>query len=237
MIILPAIDVIGGQPVRLYQGDYGKKEVVGTSIRDVAASFEEAGASYLHIVDLDGAKTGRPVNREEIFRAARSVSMPAELGGGIRTMDDIDQCLSSGIDRVILGTSAVKDEQLLIEAVRRYGERIAVGIDCLNGYVKIDGWLEGSSLYYTDFAKHMEEIGVRTVIVTDISRDGTLTGPAFDMLETLRKSTGLQIIASGGIHHIDDIRRLRSMDLYGAIIGKALYAGRIDLKEALKVAV
>ena len=235
MIILPAIDIIGGQPVRLYQGDYEQKEVVGDDVLQLASRFVKEGASYLHLVDLDGAKAGKRINDTIIIDTAKQLSIPVEVGGGIRTMDDIAYYIEHGVDRVILGTSAMEDEKMLKEAVHRFGEHIAVGIDCKDGYVYGRGWLQSSTLYYIDFAKHLQELGVQSVIVTDISKDGTLQGPNVEMLQKLKDQVQMQIIASGGIRDIEDIRKLKAMDLYGAITGKAMVHGTLNLKEAIAV--
>ena len=231
MIILPAIDIIDRKPVRLYQGDYAQKEIVGSSVMELAKNFEQSGAEYIHLVDLDGAKEGKRVNQE----TAHALDVPVEVGGGIRTMAQIESYLENGIDRVILGTSAMEDPQLLQDALRRYGERIAVGIDCRDGLVYGRGWLEASELHYITFAKQLEEMGVQTVIVTDISKDGTLSGPNTDMLAALKEQSGMRIIASGGIRSIEDIAALKQLGLYGAITGKAMYHGTLDLKAAISL--
>ena len=235
MIILPAIDIIDRKPVRLYQGDYAQKEIVGSSVMELAKNFEQSGAEYVHLVDLDGAKEGKRVNHEIILETAHALDVPVEVGGGIRTMAQIESYLENGIDRVILGTSAMEDPQLLQDALRRYGERIAVGIDCRDGLVYGRGWLEASELHYITFAKQLEEMGVQTVIVTDISKDGTLSGPNTDMLAALKEQSGMRIIASGGIRSIEDIAALKQLGLYGAITGKAMYHGTLDLKAAISL--
>ena len=235
MIILPAIDIIDRKPVRLYQGDYAQKEIVGSSVMERAKNFEQSGAEYIHLVDLDGAKEGKRVNHEIILETAHALDVPVEVGGGIRTMAQIESYLENGIDRVILGTSAMEDPQLLQDALRRYGERIAVGIDCRDGLVYGRGWLEASELHYITFAKQLEEMGVQTVIVTDISKDGTLSGPNTDMLAALKEQSGMRIIASGGIRSIEDIAALKQLGLYGAITGKAMYHGTLDLKAAISL--
>ncbi|HIY90730.1 MAG: 1-(5-phosphoribosyl)-5-[(5-phosphoribosylamino)methylideneamino]imidazole-4-carboxamide isomerase [Merdibacter sp.] len=235
MIILPAIDIIDRKPVRLYQGDYAQKEIVGSSVMELAKNFEQSGAEYIHLVDLDGAKEGKRVNHEIILETAHALDVPVEVGGGIRTMAQIESYLENGIDRVILGTSAMEDPQLLQDALRRYGERIAVGIDCRDGLVYGRGWLEASELHYITFAKQLEEMGVQTVIVTDISKDGTLSGPNTDMLAALKEQSGMRIIASGGIRSIEDIAALKQLGLYGAITGKAMYHGTLDLKAAISL--
>lgn len=233
MIILPAIDIIDQAPVRLYQGDYNQKEVVGSSVLEIARMFEACQASYIHMVDLDGAKAGHKKNAELICQVARSVQVPVEVGGGIRTMEDIEYYLSRGVQRVILGTAAIHDRNLLKEAIERYKEKIAVGLDCKDGYVCGSGWLETSELYYVDFARELEKMGVQTIIFTDISKDGTLQGPNLSMLKTLKEAVSMQITASGGIRDLEHIRALKQLGLYGAITGKAIYADTLDLKEAI----
>lgn len=235
MIILPAIDIIDGKPVRLYQGDYDKKEIVAEDIFETAKSFEEMGADYLHLVDLDGAKDGNTKNHELVIKIANMLNIPVELGGGIRSFETIKYLLDNGVSRVILGTIAMEDEELLKRAVDTYGEKIAVGIDCKDGKVYGRGWLEGSNLDYIDFAKKMEEVGVKNIIVTDISKDGTLEGPNVEMLKILKETVNIDITASGGIRDIGNIKDLMKLDLYGAITGKAIYAGTLSLEQAIKV--
>ena len=235
MIILPAIDIIDKKPVRLYQGNYDQKEIVGSSVLELARNFEKTGAKYIHLVDLDGAKAGMRVNQEVILETAHALSIPVEVGGGIRSMAQIESYLEHGIDRVILGTSAMEDQQLLKDALARYGERIAVGIDCRDGFVYGRGWLEASALHYISFAKELEQLGVRTVIVTDISKDGTLSGPNVEMLARLKEQVSMRIIASGGIRSIEDIAALKQLGLYGAITGKAMYHGTLDLNTAISL--
>lgn len=235
MLILPAIDIIDGKPVRLYKGDYSKKETVGEDIIDIAIRFQKEGAEYLHLVDLDGAKTGKKCNSEIIVKVAKVLEIPVEVGGGIRSMKEVEFYLDNGISRVILGTAAIEDEKFLKEAVNKYGEKIAVGLDCKDGYAYGRGWLEGSEKEYIDFAKHLESIGVKTIIFTDISKDGTMEGPNLDMLNKLKKSININIIASGGIKDIDHIRKIRNLNIYGAITGKAMYAKTLDLSEAILV--
>ncbi len=233
MIILPAIDIIDQAPVRLYQGDYDKKEVVGKSVLEIARMFEKAGAEYIHLVDLDGAKEGEKKNAALICQVAQAVQVPCEVGGGIRTMDDISFYLDQGLSRVILGTAAIHNPDLLKEAIQKYGDKIAVGMDCKNGIVCGSGWLEDSEYNYLDFAKKMEAMGVSTLIFTDISKDGTLMGPNLEMLKELKKTVSMNITASGGIRDLTHIQALKQLDLYGAITGKAIYADTLDLKEAI----
>ena len=235
MIILPAIDMMGGLPVRLYQGEYDSASQVADDVVTTAISFANAGAEWIHMVDLDGAKTGQKENARKIVETAEKVSVPIEVGGGIRTMDDIRWYLDHGVSRVILGTAAIENRALLEEAVSVYGEKIAVGIDCKNGYPCARGWLSQSSCSYLDFAKDLESVGVSTIIVTDIAKDGTLQGPNLEMLKTLQENVSMNIIASGGIANIEHIRALAQMNLYGAITGKAVYSGTLDLKEAIAV--
>lgn len=235
MLILPAIDIIDGKPVRLYQGDYNKKEIVAEDILETARSFEKAGAEFIHLVDLDGAKKGELVNGDSIIKVAQTLNMKVEVGGGIRIYETIKYLIDNGISRVILGTSAMEDEELLKRAINDFGDKIAVGIDCKDGYAYGRGWLEGSSLYYIDFAKKLESLGVKNVIVTDISKDGTLQGPNVDMLRELKENVNMDITASGGIRDIDNIKALNDLDLYGAITGKAIYAGTLSLDEAIKL--
>lgn len=235
MIILPAIDIIDGKPVRLYQGDYNKKEIVADDIFETAKSFEKLGAEYLHLVDLDGAKDGSNKNHDLVIKIANMLKIPVELGGGIRSFETIKYLLDNGVSRVILGTIAMEDEELLKKAVKEYGEKIAVGIDCKNGKVYGRGWLAGSNLDYIEFAKKMESMGVKNIIVTDISKDGTLEGPNVEMLKQLKQIVNIDITASGGIRDLDNIKELSEIDLYGAITGKAIYAGTLSLEEAIKI--
>lgn len=235
MIILPAIDIIDGKPVRLYQGDYNKKEIVADDIFETAKSFERAGAEYVHLVDLDGAKSGGNENHELVIKIAKELNIPVELGGGIRSMDTIKYLLENGVSRVILGTIAIEDENLLKTAVNTYGEKIAVGIDCKDGKVYGRGWLEGSNLDYLDFAKKMEKIGVKNIIVTDISKDGTLQGANVEMLKKLKATVDIDITASGGVSDLNNIKELMEIGLYGAITGKAIYAGTLSLEEAIRI--
>lgn len=235
MIIIPAIDIIDGKPVRLYQGDYEKKEIVAEDILETAKSFENLGAEYLHLVDLDGAKQGCLVNSEIIIKVANTLKIPVEVGGGIRNYETIEYLINNGVSRVILGTSAMENRELLIRAVKNYGSKISVGIDCKDGYACARGWLEESSLYYIDFAKKLKNIGVDNIILTDISKDGTLEGPNLEMLKSLKEEVDIKITASGGIRDISNIKELKRMDLYGAITGKAIYSNTLSLKEAIKL--
>lgn len=233
MIILPAIDILDHAPVRLYQGDYDQKETVGESILDIAKTFEKEGACYVHMVDLNGAKEGKKCNQEVIIEVANAISIPVEVGGGIRSMEDVASYLEHGVARVILGTAALEDEAFLKQAIHTYQEKIAVGIDCKDGFVCGNGWLSESQWNYIDFAKKMEELGVQTIIVTDISKDGTMMGPNVEMLKALKQTVNMQIIASGGIKDITHIEALKQLEIYGAITGKAMYAKTLSLPEAI----
>ena len=235
MIVIPAIDILDGVGVRLYQGKYEQKDVVASSVEEMGLYFANMQAPYLHMVDLNGAKSGTRENAKIIVECAKKIDIPIEVGGGIRTMEDIAFYLEQGIARVILGTSALKDRMFLEQALNRYADRIVVGIDCKDGYVQAQGWLESSDVYYLDFAKEMEKLNVKTIIVTDISKDGTLAGPNYEMLKRLQETVNIDIIASGGIKNIEHIKRLNSMRLYGAITGKAIYAKTLDLNEAWKI--
>ena len=233
MIILPAIDMMGGLPVRLYQGAYESAAQVADDVLKTALSFEQAGAEWIHMVDLDGAKTGKKENAQKIVEVAQNVRIPIEVGGGIRSMEDIEWYLDRGVARVILGTAAIENKDLLKEAVSRYSEKIAVGIDCKDGIPQARGWLTSSTCNYVDFAKELEKTGVSTIIVTDIAKDGTLQGPNLEMLKTLQENVAMQIIASGGVADLSHIEALAKMNLYGAITGKAVYGGTLDLKQAI----
>ena len=239
MIIFPAIDIIGGQCVRLVKGDYATAQKVAEDPLETAKQFEAAGAEWIHMVDLDGAKAGYPVNTEIYRNIAQNTHLKVEVGGGIRTLDTIRAYLELGIERVILGSAALKDPQLVADAVQQFGaEKIVVGIDAKNEMVAAEGWLETSGVHYIDLAKEMIRIGVTTFIFTDISKDGTLSGVNADQLRKLAEATKGQcnIVASGGVHTIDDIVICRDLGLYGTIAGKSLYQGTLDLKEAIAAA-
>ena len=233
MIILPAIDIKDGKCLRLVKGEYATAHQVAGSPCDTAASFRAAGAAWIHMVDLDGAKEGKPVNTEIFERVAKESGLKVEVGGGIRHMKTIEQFLEKGISRVILGSVAVKNPDLVKEAVKEFGEKIAVGIDAKNGMVATEGWLEKSDVTYTDLALAMEDAGVRTIIYTDISRDGTLTGVNTEQLGNLNRTVSCNIIASGGVSSIVDIENCIDLNLYGCICGKAVYTGALNLAEAI----
>ncbi|NLZ48147.1 MAG: 1-(5-phosphoribosyl)-5-[(5-phosphoribosylamino)methylideneamino]imidazole-4-carboxamide isomerase [Clostridiales bacterium] len=235
MIIIPAIDIRQGKCVRLYQGDFSKPTKVAEDPVEVAEKFQETGAQYIHMVDLDGALEGRTVNEDIIINVVSRVKVPVELGGGIRDLRTIDRLINKGISRVILGSVALKNTQMVMEAVKEFGQHIAVGIDAKNGKVSIEGWLNTSNVNYIDFALKMEDIGVDNIIFTDISRDGTLKGPNLEQLQALKEKVSCKVTASGGIKDLEDIKALKAMELYGAITGKAIYDGTLSLAEALKV--
>ena len=236
MDIYPAIDLYGGKAVRLYKGDYAQMTVYSSCPADVARDFAAAGASHIHLVDLEGAKTGAPANLAVIRRILGAAPLFSEVGGGIRTMDAVEQYLSIGVNRVILGTAAVSDPAFLKEALSRYGEKIAVGVDLKDGYVAIKGWTETSALTADAFLARMQALGVKTVICTDISRDGAMQGTNRGLYRQLSEQFAIQLIASGGVSSLEDVAALKAMGLYGAIIGKAYYTGAIDLKQAVEVA-
>ncbi len=236
MLIYPAIDMIGGKAVRLYKGDYAQLTVYNDDTLAVANDFKAAGATHIHLVDLEGAKNGGTPNFDYVCRIKRESGLFCEVGGGVRDMDVIEKYVGSGIDRVILGTAAVTEEGFVKKAVEKYGEKIAVGIDIKDGYVAIRGWTETSAIRALDFCAEMQKIGVATVICTDISKDGAMIGTNHELYKTLQSRFDIDIIASGGVSSIDDVKRLRELDLYGAIIGKAYYTGAISLPEAIEVA-
>jgi phosphoribosylformimino-5-aminoimidazole carboxamide ribotide isomerase len=232
--IIPAIDIKDGRCVRLYQGDFDRMTVFANDPVAMAQHWAELGAERLHVVDLDGAKIGRPSNAQIVFAIVRSVGIPVELGGGLRDRTSVDAALRLGVDRVILGTAAIKTPELIDELVERYGERIAVGVDARMGWVAGHGWQETSQIQATDLVQRMGDAGVRHVIYTDIIRDGTLQGPNIDALVDLVALGGPSIIASGGVGSIDDLLRLAEAGASGAIVGQALYSGVLDLPMALQ---
>jgi len=236
MLIFPAIDLYDGKAVRLYKGDYAQMTVYSENPIEIARDFEAAGATHIHMVDLEGARDGSTPNLAIVADVAQNTSLFVEIGGGIRDMETVERYLSVGVGRVILGTAAVSDEGFLRAAVAKHGERIAVGADVKDGYVAIKGWLEQSAFTLEAFLEKMQMIGVRTVICTDISRDGAMRGTNLALYKQLSEQFDLHIVASGGVSSMEDVRALRRMDLYGAIIGKAYYTGAIDLKEAIEVA-
>lgn len=235
MIIFPAIDIIDGKPVRLFKGDFSTAEQVADDALKTALSFQNAGCEWIHMVDLDGSLKKEPVNSEVFVTVAKETGLKVELGGGIRTMKDIELYLENGIERVILGSVALKNPELVKDAVAEYGEKIAVGIDAKNGYAATEGWVEKSDIYFTELAKRMEDVGVKTIIYTDIGRDGTLSGPNISQLVEINEAVGCNITASGGVTKITDILALRDKGLYGAICGKSIYSKTLDLREAVEV--
>lgn len=231
MIIFPAIDIRGGQCVRLMQGDFNRETVYGSSPADMAKKWEEDGAKYIHVVDLDGAKDGEGKNLSAIEEIVKAVSIPVQLGGGIRTINYINKLIEVGVSRVILGTAVVEKEGFVEEAVLKYKDKIAVSLDAKNGYVATKGWTNVTDILALDIAKKLENIGVKTIIYTDISKDGMLIGPNFNETDYLNKSVNINIIASGGVSTVEDVKRLTDMNIYGAIIGKALYDNKVSLKD------
>lgn len=236
MLIFPAIDLYEGKAVRLYKGNYEEMTVYSTDPVSVARDFKAQGAEQMHTVDLEGARDGGTPNLGIIERIVSETGLFVECGGGLRDMASIDRAFSSGVGRVILGTAAVSDETLLADAVRKYGEKIAVGADLRDGKVAIKGWREDSGITAEDFLRRIEALGVRTVICTDISRDGAMRGANAELYERLQREFGLELIASGGVSSMEDVARLRALGLYGAIIGKAYYTGDISLRAAVEAA-
>lgn len=236
MYVLPAIDIIDGKCVRLQRGDYATAQKVADDPISTAMAFKDIGATWMHVVDLDGAKVGKTINADIILEAKRQSGLIVEVGGGIRDMASIDFYINSGIDRVILGSAALKNQQLVIDAVNNYGaDKIAVGIDAKNGMVCAEGWLDESEVNYIELAKKMEQIGIKRIIFTDISKDGMLSGPNLNQLDELKASVSCGIIASGGISTLVDIINLAKLDIYGAIVGKAVYTGDLDLGAAIEI--
>ncbi len=236
MKIFPAIDLYGEKAVRLYQGDYKEMTVYSDDPLSVAKDFENCGAEFIHLVDLEGAKDGTTPNFEIVKKISDNTSLFTEIGGGIRSMETVRKYLDSGVGRVILGTAAVKDEVFLKKALLEYGDRIAVGVDIKNGFVAIKGWREVAEYTTFEFCEKMQNLGVKTIICTDISKDGAMQGTNRILYQELSERFSVDIIASGGVSSIDDIKALKEMKIFGAIIGKAYYTGAMDLREAIKVA-
>ena len=233
MVILPAIDIKDGKCVRLVQGKYESAYTVAESAADTAKAFEAMGATWLHMVDLDGAKEAVPVNTDMIFDVLKQCNLKVELGGGIRNMETIDYYMDHGISRIILGSAALNNPALVKEAVAKYGDKIAVGIDAIDGNVAAEGWTQTSTVNYIDLAKHMEDAGVKYIVFTDISRDGMMDGPNFTMLDKLNRSVSCKVIASGGVSSLTDIVVLTALKLHGAICGRALYTRDLSLRQAV----
>ena len=236
MYIIPAIDLIDGKAVRLQKGDYNKVTVYSDSPAEVAESFERDGAKMLHVVDLDGAKDGTTANFDTVKEIIRRTGLSVEIGGGVRNIERVKKYIDIGVDRVIIGTAAITNPDFLKEAVKLYGEKIVVGVDVKDGYVAIKGWLEVSEVSCNDFCEHLCELGVKTVICTDISKDGMMSGTNLELYRDLSHRFGMNIIASGGVSSLDDVRALKQMNIYGAILGKALYTGAVKLTDAVSVA-
>lgn len=236
MIILPAIDLLGRKAVRLLKGDYNQVTVYSDSPLEVAEKFKSLGTTHIHMVDLDGAKYGTAPNMDIVAEVAEKTGLFIEIGGGIRSMETVKKYIDAGISRVILGTAAICDEDFLKEAVKAYGEKIAVGADVKDGKIAVKGWLEQSDVTLDEFFLKMQDLGVKNIICTDISRDGAMRGTNLELYRELSAKYSLDITASGGVSSIEDVKRLREMNLYGAIIGKAYYTGAVDLEEAIEVA-
>lgn len=236
MILFPAIDLFEGKAVRLFRGDYTQMTVYSEHPEEIAKDFAACGATHAHLVDLEGARSGGTPNLPAVLKIRESTGLFCEIGGGIRSMEVADRYLDAGLDRVILGTAAVENEGFLRAAVEKHGNRIAVGADIRDGFVAVRGWTEQSGVTLEAFCEKMQEIGVATVICTDISRDGAMRGTNREMYRMLSERFRLQITASGGVSSLADVQSLRNMNLYGAIIGKAYYTGDIDLKKAMEIA-
>ncbi len=234
MILFPAIDIKDGKCVRLTQGDYNQQKIYSDSPINVARQWEKQGADFIHIVDLDGAKSGISANQSLIEEIASISPIPVQVGGGIRSLETIKRYVEAGVERVIIGTAAIADRPFLQEAVKLYKDRIAVSLDARNGFVATNGWTETSTIRAIDLVKELEEIGVETIVYTDILKDGMLQGPNLEELEAMNQATNLNVIASGGVTTKEDIQQLRNLQLYGAIIGKALYDGTLSFEDIVK---
>lgn len=235
MIIFPAIDIMDGKPVRLLRGDFATVEQVAEDVLTTAKQFARMGCTWVHMVDLDGSLQKKPVNTDPILQVVEHTPLKVEVGGGIRTMEDIAFYLDRGVDRVILGSVALKNPELVQQAVDAYGDKIAVGIDAKQGMVATEGWTEDSQMDFIDLAKAMEKMGVATIIYTDIGRDGTLSGPDVQGLDRLNKAVGCNVIASGGVTTITDILVMKDKKMYGTICGKCIYKKTLDLREAVGI--
>lgn len=234
MIIFPAIDILKGKCVRLIQGDYNQEKVYGDSPVAMAKKWEEKGAEYIHIVDLDGAKSGDSINKSVIKEIAENVNIPIQVGGGIRSLDIISFYLNSGVSRVIIGTAAIQDPEFLKEAVNQYGDKIAVSLDARNGFIATDGWTDTSEVKAIDLVKQLEQIGLKTIVYTDIAKDGMLQGPNLEEQRAINDATSMNLIASGGVTTKEDVNNLQTLNLYGTIIGKALYDGKLDFETVVE---
>lgn len=236
MRLFPAIDLYDGKAVRLYKGNYDELTVYSENPIEIARDFEKCGAEYIHIVDLEGARDGTTPNLNIVKQIAQETSLFCEIGGGIRNMQTVDAYINCGVNRIILGTAAVNDTLFLKQAIEKYGSQIAVGVDIKDGFVAIKGWTEKSNFSCFEFCQMMQDLGVKTLICTDISKDGAMKGTNRELYKDLSERFSIDITASGGVSSLEDIKALKDMNLYGAIIGKAYYIGAIDLKEALEVA-
>ena len=236
MIIFPAIDLYGGKAVRLFKGDYNQMTVYSDNPVAVALDFKSKGAEWIHLVDLEGAKNGLTPNIETVKNIVENSNLKVEIGGGIRSLETADKYVNIGVSRVILGTSAVTDRAFLISAIKKYGDKIAVGVDIKDGFVAIKGWTEKSQFTALEFCKQMQDLGVKTIISTDISKDGAMQGANHDLYKELSEKLDINIIASGGVSSMEDIIKLKKQGVYGSIIGKAYYTKAIDLEQAVKVA-
>lgn len=234
MIIFPAIDILKGKCVRLIQGDYNKEVVYDDSPVKMAQQWEAKQAEFIHIVDLDGAKSGQSINESIIIDIAKSVNVPIQVGGGIRSMETVQTYLDNGVNRVIVGTAAIENPDFLKEAVETYGERIVVSLDAKEGYVATDGWTDTSDVRALDIVKDLEKLGVKTIVYTDIAKDGMLQGPNLAEQQAINEATTIDVIASGGVTTREDVDQLKQLDLYGAIVGKALYDGKVTFEELIK---
>lgn len=236
MVIYPAIDIYEGKAVRLFKGDYARMEVFSENPIEVAKDFKNCGATHIHLVDLEGAKSGETPNFDTVMKIRSSTDLFCEIGGGIRNMETVEKYLENGIDRVILGTAAVNDRKFLEKAVGKYKDRIAVGVDIKDGFVAIKGWTEKSSMEAFAFCKDMQSLGVSTLICTDISKDGAMKGTNHELYKSLSEQLYMNIIASGGVSSMEDVKKLRALSIHGAIIGKAYYTKAIDLRKAVEEA-
>lgn len=236
MLILPAIDLYQGQAVRLLRGDYENMTFYDKEPLNTAEKFEASGAKWLHIVDLEGAKDGTTANLDTIIKIIKSCKLNCEVGGGVRNMQVIERYINAGVKRVILGTAAVTEKNFVENAVKNFAEKIAVGVDIKDGFAAIKGWQEKSQLEAINFCEKMQNIGVKTIICTDISKDGAMKGTNFDLYKTLKEKLQINIIASGGVSSLEDVKKLAKLNLYGAIIGRAYYTGAVSIKEAIEAA-
>lgn len=236
MIILPAIDIYEGKAVRLYKGDYNQMTVYSDNPAEIALDFKQQGATHIHLVDLEGAKSGLTPNLDTVEKIISATDLFAEIGGGIRSIETVEKYINIGASRVILGTAAVNDERFLLSAVEKYGDKIAVGVDIKDGFVAVSGWTQKTQIDCFDFCEKMQSIGVKTIICTDISLDGAMKGTNHSLYEALSERFDIDLVASGGVSSMADVERLAKLGIYGAIIGKAYYTGDINLKDAIEVA-